>query len=938
MLVAFAPLMFGRLVMQRFVANANQSIAGELEIGDVALSWTGVQRLDGLRLRDPEGRTVAEFDLEVPSIRKLLSAAGNVNDGRAGKFGKWLGTVELALVTGPGVPSNLERALAPKESSRVVGPSKGDAERRGESGAGRDQRADDEPTIAVDSSIRFADLELELQVKHFSWSDPRLDADGRAIGVKDLIARLVFEAEQPAVLTVRGEHLYGDAHAPLAVDATIDVAGLIAPESRYESISGTAAVGALQTELFDRLLEADGQLQSALGPRFDVNVELGDPTAEGQRLTATLRSELQTLQLDARLADGLVRIAEDAPSRFDLRVPLAMLETAMNSGLPEGVALLAEQGNVPVSVAVNRFAIPISGKVGWQSAELALVVGVPQLGVQVDGHEPFDLRDGALTIGLSPDGPLQADFTVREARGGDLALGLRLPPNWQAHVADTDALRRIEYRAQLTVRDLPPERVISLLGSDERIADLLTKPIQVALRVQPAVEGAIHFELEADSGGNQVRAAADLLEDSIELTEGSNLLTLTVTTDALVALAGEAWPADFELASETGRVRAQVLVRDARWPLADGVGTATIEARLGALALSNAAMRDAQQRIAMDSFRLTSRLDGTQPVTLDADLALDDDAGSATVQVRSIETLTEIQGGAEPSWSVTLNSAGLETRLVDALAAQDGLLLDVFGPTLELDVEVEEWKAGSARVQARLDSSNAQLTWSGQLQDGILMSTGETESLDARVGITPLFQERIVGNLLPVLVGMEAVEGGEPALLEVTNFRMPLSAGDRSALAGLQADVRLTLGKVRAAVLPDLAKLLSSEVHQLRPTDLPVLDLKIRDGVVQLDKLPIEIEKTPVVFTGNYALVGRQMEFRCSVPLFGLRGEVGSVLNEARDYLDPNLAVPLRVRGNPSKPQIGIDGDFLKQVVRDSSTKAAGDALEKGLRKLFGND
>jgi hypothetical protein len=189
-----------------------------------------------------------------------------------------------------------------------------------------------------------------------------------------------------------------------------------------------------------------------------------------------------------------------------------------------------------------------------------------------------------------------------------------------------------------------------------------------------------------------------------------------------------------------------------------------------------------------------------------------------------------------------------------------------------------------------------------------------------------------------VLVGMESVEGAEPALVHVSNFRMPLSAGDRSVLAGLQADVRLALGEVRCAVLPDLAGMLSSQVHQLRPTTLPTIQLKIRDGVVVADELPIEIEKTRVVFKGNYALVDERMEFTCSVPLAGLRGDVGRVLNEAREYLDPQLSVPLSVRGRPNKPQVGIDSAFLKQVVRDGSAKAAEDALEKGLRKLFGND
>lgn len=938
-LVAFAPLLFGRLVMENFVEQANTEIAGELELGDVALSWTGTQRLDGLRLRDPEGRTVAEFDLEVPSIWQLMRAAAKVQNGEAGDYGKLLGTVELALVTGPDAPSNLERAMAPRSGSKPEVKS-GSAQGSGgpNTGAADAEHGGRELELSVDTSIRLARLELELQVKHFSWSDPRLDAGGRAVGVKDMVARLAFEPERPARLTVRGEHLYGDQHAPLAVDSSIDVNALIVGERWHDAISGVVSLEDLPTPVFDRFFEAEGELLAALGQSFDIDVRLGETSANGQRLTASVQSEQQSLQLEARLADGLVHSAEGAPTRLDLRVPTAWLEAALADSLPEDMHVLAADGGLPLSVEVKSLALPLARATGWQSAALTLRVGLPALGIERTGFDPLDLRDGALDVVMTPDGPLEVEFSMREARGGVLGLTLRLPPGWQALAQDTATAAQLDYRARITLTDLPAARLESFVALDGELSELVTEPLQLALQARPGADESVQVEVELDSGGNQLRAAATLTDEFIEFAPGSTQLTLGLTTQQLVALIGESWPEGFELGSESGRVRAQAFVREARWPLGGGLGTATVEARLGPLALTNEALRAADERVALRSFQLTTRLDGAQPVEVDVDLALDLDGGAAKLKLSSLQTLAGLQGGEDATWLVTLNGTGLRTKLVDVLAAQDGLLLDVFGPTLQLDVDVRDWKAGAARIDARLDSSNAQLAWAGRLEDGVLRSSGDTESLQARVRLTPLFQERIVGNLLPMLVGMQSIEGADPALVRVTDFSMPLSGADRSVLAGLQADVRLELGRVRAAVLPGLAAMLSSQVHQLRPTQLPTLELKIRDGVVLADAIPIEIEKTPVVFAGNYALVDERMEFTCSVPLSGLRGDVGQVLNEARAYLDPNLLVPLRVHGRPDRPQVGIDSDFLKQVLRDGSKKAAGDALEKGLRKLFGND
>lgn len=265
------------------------------------------------------------------------------------------------------------------------------------------------------------------------------------------------------------------------------------------------------------------------------------------------------------------------------------------------------------------------------------------------------------------------------------------------------------------------------------------------------------------------------------------------------------------------------------------------------------------------------------------------------------------------------------------------MLVDVLGATLALDAVATEATAQGAQVDATLTSPKANVALVGAVRDGVLTASGEGGSLDARVGLTPLFRERVVGKLVPMLVSVEAAEDSEPTTIHVTDFAFPLGATG-SALDAVNADVTLDLGRVQAAVLPDLARWFTSHVHRPHPTDLPTLQLEIRGGVVNAPAIPIEIEGTPVTFSGSYALAAGTMDFDASVPLSGLRGDVGRAIDDARKYLDPNTAVPLQLSGKPTRPKIGVSSDFLRDVIRDAGRKAAEDALGEGLRKLFGDD
>jgi hypothetical protein len=54
-------------------------------------------------------------------------------------------------------------------------------------------------------------------------------------------------------------------------------------------------------------------------------------------------------------------------------------------------------------------------------------------------------------------------------------------------------------------------------------------------------------------------------------------------------------------------------------------------------------------------------------------------------------------------------------------------------------------------------------------------------------------------------------------------------------------------------------------------------------------------------------------------------------LDKVREYLDPNLLVPIEIKGTWNKPKITLGREFMDKVVK----KAAEGALKKGLFDLL---
>lgn len=294
------------------------------------------------------------------------------------------------------------------------------------------------------------------------------------------------------------------------------------------------------------------------------------------------------------------------------------------------------------------------------------------------------------------------------------------------------------------------------------------------------------------------------------------------------------------------------------------------------------------------------------------------------------------QGGVPASAALQLSGdvANLPTALVDALAGQNGLLVDVLGPEMNFKLAGAWPSAAGDPLRAEMTSSTASVKLEADL-NGMVLSAPETGGIDAQLPLSPLFSERIVGKLLPLCVNARKPQGASPVNLSVRKFQLPLD-GD---LSKLNAVVELELGDILYDLLPGLSSALAPlglQGASQGTAKLGKMTLPIVNGVVSYDRLPISIGGKEIAFRGAFDLAKLEFDLATDVPLDALGSKVSGELDKLRQYLDPNMLVPVQLKGTWKSPKLRLADDFTKNILKEAAEKAAGDALKGGLQDLLG--
>ncbi len=723
------------------------------------------------------------------------------------------------------------------------------------------------------------------------------------------------------------------------------------PTDAKVSVEGVSTAG------LDALAGLQGDLVGALGPRLAVSLDArGVFSNTTTALQLDISSPTTNLTFTGRIDKSILRCAGDQGLSVKARLPGALVSRGLGPFLPQGAQITVPGGSADVELSVREIEANL-----FQSP-WSLVSMLESLGSKVDlklsglgyadestrvAKVDLSLRDVELAVEVAPKKPLAARLSAVVGTGATGEEG-RLEAN--ASLADPWFMLRGEgakvppVDGTVHLKRLPTAALDALCGRPGLLSGLFGEKADLEAAAQGASRDAGSFSARLASDS----AAADLdgrLEKGSIVSTDKPLLAVTaqVTQPWLDQQVGPLLPAGSSLAVPDGKGSLQLTLRDVRLPLPTGPVTADalsaasfhLDFTAPSLAYSDAKTAAAKSPAVVRDLRIRADLAPGQLPAANLSAKIEGEpAGEITAVVRALDpfkTLADEKGLDHFHIAADVNAKALPTGLLDALAAQGGLLVDVLGPRLDLTLHSDSISFADGTFTADLHSDQASVHCDrGGMKDGVLYLEkvqGKNEALLARTGLTPLFTERVVGSLVPTLVNVEKPKGSDPVSISVEELRLPLDAD----LSKLDALVRVSLGDVTYRLLPGLDGLLGkSGATSVR---LPEIRVPIKKGIASYDSLPIRIGGHDCQLKGTFSLVDKSFKMETQLPLAALGKGVSDSLDGLRGILDPSTMVPLELRGSWKSPKLRIGDDFLKKVAQDALKKQGGNLLEELLKK-----
>jgi hypothetical protein len=785
-----------------------------------------------------------------------------------------------------------------------------------------------------------------------------------------LSTRVTQDASEKLAAKVELDAKFERASLGAGIDATVE--DLFARKSkRAEGVPPALAAklsarglksleGFLPKDVGASVVELTGDTLSA---EVDVQPLAGAKSAQDLRLRAKLDAERVQLSSALELSNGRLKLV-GAPLALTVRPTQAMLDRHAGASLPAGTTVALRSDSEQLSVQVQELELQLPGEtfdVAKLVSELALRarVELPKLRYAqtgATGTSEFVLESAFVEAALAPRKPasVSAMLALAGAQPAKVELSTEVA-ELAPFLAPIDAATFVPPNARLKANVeglrsfsafLPPEFVETFyeLAGDAVRADFALdsvdrKPGEGQLGIMLAMKGVElsgaaslrggKLEIGKQPIGLTVRLSNALLQRHVaaSMPPGSALAftlaepvfglrvgPLSMPLDAWMPAAGSE-PAT--LASVLRRTGMKLVVdapalRYTHPPATEGQVGATIDVR--ELVLGVGLLPDKPLGI-----EALGKIGGEKAgnLALKASVA---DIG-AFVERASDAPLppVTIEGGLE----------GLPTALVDALAAQDGLLVDVLGPVVDAKV-AGTYPSKTDPLRADLKSANATLKVVARLEEQLVVAVGD-EGIDASLPLTPLFSQRIVGGLVPLMVNASKPEGAKPLSLKVSKFQLPLD-GD---LRKLNGDVSLDLGEVTYEILPGLTRMFDAfgQGDLVRKSaNLKSLSIPIKNGIAGYESIPISIKGKEYPFSGTYDIAKGEMKFSAQLPLSLLGKSLTRELDKVKDFIDPDMLVPIEVGGRWNDPSLRLGKGFVDKLLRD----ALGGDLIDGLQDLFG--
>jgi hypothetical protein len=401
-LVSLAPTLASGYIPAIAQQNINENIQGRATVGGASLSWFGAQRIGPISIVDPDGRPVA--DIEIESSRGLFGIIGAVSGMRPLDLGTTTVTGSATIIRRPDGTLQIQDILKPSpdaEPQEVYLP----------------------PTL----SARFI-------------------LDG--LDVTFIDERQLQERSEIAV--VRIPALAGEASITNATRASASVAGhfLYGPSARAATQRG----GSLQlTAAADNLTAPDGRLLPAQATydasldAVDVSVAVADVLADMQgRLVQGVGRELQAqVRMQGTLESGRFHLVAQSPG---LEADLRLVTTDGVLRTPQDGRINLRDGGALTLIPGFSAALAAQEDVTFEQLPGA-TLSISNVNIPLPlGGRPLDLRGGSFAISLET-GATVGRVRIPGPQGQPQIREYRLAPV-EASIASRNLAERITVQAQ----------------------------------------------------------------------------------------------------------------------------------------------------------------------------------------------------------------------------------------------------------------------------------------------------------------------------------------------------------------------------------------------------------------------------------------------------------------------------------------------------------
>lgn len=282
------------------------------------------------------------------------------------------------------------------------------------------------------------------------------------------------------------------------------------------------------------------------------------------------------------------------------------------------------------------------------------------------------------------------------------------------------------------------------------------------------------------------------------------------------------------------------------------------------------------------------------------------------------------------------NIPALPTALIDALAQQQGLLVDALGPIVQATLSAEQFGMNSGRLAFNARSERAEAAVKGRVENKVFIL--EQPLNVTIVEVTPELSARFV-KALPSVGQIEKSRQDAPGVIRSPDLRIPLD-GNMSHLNGA---ITLDPGEASFSSSSDFAKFLkivSMRTDSRIGRRLQPLNVFIDSGVANYEDWELPIGEFNLKSRGTINLVEKTVDVITYIPAGALTGEVVGVFGGAigkipgvGQIITDATMLPFRTRGTFEKQKTEPDLElFAKEFVGQIRPDRI---IEKGLQDLL---